>query len=276
MSIYTPPNCFTLDKSTTRPQIRLGIQGYSGTGKTFGALSFPNPIVLNLDRGLGCHAGRTDVIEVPFYKKEFSGNSLGELKDRLMEWINKEAKKLSPEQTLVFDGCTSLQNAYHAWFKANQHLFLTKAGKVDDFAEWREKKNYYAEIMETFKMLSCDVIFIAHETAQKDKDGGYTGKIRPLLTGQFGDEIVNHFSDWLRQLSNEKPTDFSLIKEESLKKWEMTIKEFKEFCDNISNNSIYYWQTSSDNIFDGKVSSLVNCPMFVPANYSTFQKYSRK
>ena len=275
--LYIPPNCRPLSTVTAKQQIRLGLQGYSGVGKTWSALTFPNPIVLNLDRGLGAHVGRSDVYEIPFYLPQFAGTHPSQLKDKLMVWLTSEGRKISSGQTLVFDGCTSLQNAYHMWFKTNQNMFLTKSGKVDDFAEWREKKNYYAEIFELFKTLSCDVIFIAHESAQKDKDGGYTGKIRPLLTGQFNDEMINHCTDWFRCHSTDKPTDYNALKPESLANWNMKLpSEFKAMCDEFPRNTIYYWQLESDSIFDGKASSLVNFPRFIPSGYKHFLKYARK
>src|ERR1017187_902817 len=97
--IYTPPNCTTLEK-VTKQQIRLGVQGYPGSGKTFAALTFPNPIVLNLDRGLGAHQGRSDVIEIPFYQKAFSGGK-ETCKDKLVEWLEREGPKLTDQQTLI-------------------------------------------------------------------------------------------------------------------------------------------------------------------------------
>lgn len=273
--LYKPAGCVSLDTLKDKPQIRLGIQGYGGTGKTWAALTFPNPIVLNLDRGLGAHVGRSDVIEIPFYRSEFSGTA-NQLKDKLMLWLEKEARKLTPAQTLVFDGCTSLQNAYHKWFADNQMSFLTKAGKVDDFAEWAVKRKYYAEVMELFKTLHCNVVFIAHEAEKKDKDGAYTGKIRPLLSGSFNDELLNHFSDWFRQVAGEKPNLAEPIKEATLQAFGMTEKEFKDMCSTFPRNTIYYWQTEGDSIFDGKCSSLVNFPRFLKADYSSFLKHTRK
>ena len=279
--LYKPPGSVTLDQLKDKPQIRLGIQGYGGTGKTWSALTFPNPIVLNLDRGLGAHIGRSDVIEIPFYKKEFSGVG-NELKDRLMTWLDKEARKLNPEQTLVFDGCTSLQNAYHRWFEDNKMSFLTKGGKVDDFAEYMVKKKYFAEIFELFKVLQCNVIFISHEAAQRDKSttpgqpGEYTGKIRPLLTGQFNDELLSHMTDWFRQHANDKPDLTIDIKPATLQAFGMTQKEFIEMCNSFPRNTLYYWQSDCDSTFDGKCSSLVNFPRYLKADYSSFLKYTRK
>ena len=119
--------------------MRVGIQGFGGTGKTWAALTFPNPIVLNLDRGLGAHIGRSDVLEIPFYSQTFCKSMLpkyaySDLKEIILLWLRSEGMKLSPEQTLIFDSNTSLQNAYHSWFKANElQLALSKNGQIDSF-----------------------------------------------------------------------------------------------------------------------------------------------
>jgi len=279
-NIYTPPNCTTLAQSKTQPQIRLGIQGFPGTGKTWSALTFPNPIVLNLDRGLGAHTDRSDVIEIPFYLTSFSGSRV-DLKDRLVDWLEKEGRKLTSDQTLVFDGCSSLEISYHTWFAANQHNFLTKQGKVDDFAEYQIKKKYFGELHELFKSLSCNLVFIAHESERADKPttvgqpGEYTGKIRPLLTGAYGDIIVRDYTDWYRQHAADKPKDYNALTPEALFNWSMSKDEFKAMCATYPRNTIYYWQLEGDNRFDGKC-SLVNFPRYIPANYDSFKKYMRQ
>lgn len=277
--IYTPPNVFSLENVTSQ-QIRLGIQGFPGTGKTWAALTFPNPIVLNLDRGLGAHVGRKDVLEIPFYRSDFCGKR-SELKDRLVLWLEKEGKKLTAAQTLVFDGCTSLEIAYHQWFAANQMSFLTKTGKVDDFAEWQVKKKYFGELHELFKELACNVVFISHEAERADKPttvgqpGAYTGKIRPLLTGAYGDIICRDYTDWFRQHASDKPTEDKLTPE-FLANWKMTKAEFQNLMTKYPRNTFYFWQTEGSDLFDGKCSSLVNYPRFMPAEYGSFEKYKRK
>jgi len=273
---YIPPNTNNLSKTKDLPQIRLGLQGYPGTGKTWAALTFPNPLVLNLDRGLGAHIGR-DINEIPFYDATFCKSVKNpylptDLKDVLMMWIEKEGKKLEPDQTLIIDGLTGIQNAYHKWYTVNQ--VYTKAGKVDDFAEWNLKKVFMSEFFEATKFLKCHVVVIAHEADKKEKDGGYAGKVRPLLTGQFGDELVSHFTDWFRAHSNDKPT--AEVPEQKLKDFGMTKDEYKKFCDSFPRNTIYYWQTEGDSVFDGKCSSLTLFPKFIPANYSSFDKFRRK
>jgi hypothetical protein len=282
--LYIPPGCFTMKDSPVDQQIRLGIQGYGNTGKTYAGLTFPNVVALDLDRGMGAHVGRTDVIQVPIYdlgycKTIIPSATPADTKDVLMMWLEKHARKMSPNQTLLMDGNTGIQNAYHRWFENNKSLFLTKGGEVDGFAEWKVKRQYYSEIMELLKTLRCHVVFICHEIDQKDKNGvagpTYSGKVRPLLTGAFGDELSTHFTDWFRQHCNDKPT-LESMDEARLKLWGLSKVEFKAMMDSFEGNSIYYWQTEGDAIFDAKRSSLVKAPRFIPARYESFLKYRRK
>lgn len=282
MSIYIPPNCNTLDTLSSPPQVRLGIQGFPGSGKTFASLSFKNPIVINLDRGLGAHEGRKDVIEIPFYKQSFSGQP-HEAKDKLIQWLDKESKNITEEQTLVVDSCSAIEVAYHSWFEKNKlNVALGGSGKVNDFVEWQLKERYFGEIFATFKTLRCDVIWITHESERRDKSttigipGEYTGKIRPLMTGKVADTMNKDFTDWFRQMSAEKPKDLNAVSDEVLKNWGMNKAEFKDMANSFPRDTIYFWQTSGDNTFDAKAGSMVNFPKFIPANYSSFQKYRRK
>lgn len=279
MSIYTPPNCFPLSSNKIKQQIRLGIQGFPGSGKTFASLTFPNPIVLNLDRGLAAHQHRDDVLEVALY----SGDKTT-IKDRIVAWLDTEAVKLSPEQTLVIDSCTAIESSYHVWFKKNEmNLAISSTGKVNDFIEWQLKEKYFNEIFTTLKTLKCDVVWLTHESEKRDKPttvgqpGEYTGKIRPVMTGKVADIMNKDFTDWFRQLSAQKPTDFKSVSEEGLKAWGMkTIDEFKSMCDMFPGSVLYYWQTQGDNVFDAKSGSMTNPPKFIPADFSSFSKYMRK
>lgn len=278
--LYLPPGCQPLSAIKSLPQIRVGLQGYGGTGKTFAALTFPNPIVVNLDRGLGAHVGREDVIEVPLYDAAYCKTidpnfEPSRKKDLLLTWLEKHGSKLTAEQTLVWDGNTPTQNAYHVWYEANKHRFLTNQGKINEFAEWNQKIPYYSTMFDMFKSLPCHVVFICHEVDKKE-GGKYAGKVRPLLTGQMGDELVSHFTDFFRQHVSSKPKDVNAVPDDTLKLWGMNRTEFKAMLDSFKGESVYYWQTQSDDIFDGKTSSMVNPPRFVPATYESFVKYRRK
>ena len=283
MELYVPSGSRKLSDVKSIPQIRLGIQGFPGSGKTWSGLTFPNPVVANCDRGLGAHFGRADVTEIPFYDPEFCKSQMAVkganyfphmLKDIITRWLEKEAPLLTPDQTLVWDGNTGMQNAYHRWYEKNK--VITSDGSHDSRAEWGLKKKYYAEVIEMLKALRCHVVFIAHEAEKKEKDGEYRGKVRPLLSGSFGDELVGHFTDWFRQIAVDKPTSIDAVTPVELLKFGMDKATYKAFVESFPRNTMYYWQTESDNVYDGKCSSLTNFPRFVPANYETFIKYRRK
>jgi hypothetical protein len=277
--MYIPPDCESLDKMGMQ-QIRLGIQGPPGTGKTWAALTFPNPIAANPDRGLGAHAGRADVIEIPFWRDDFCDKYAPRQnktmppnrRDAIRNWLYKEGKKLEASQTLVFDGLTGLQNA----FATQQELepVYTKTGKIDDFAFWNLKVKYFGEICELFKTLQCHVVFICHETPDRNKEGELNGKLRPLLTGQFADQLASHFTDWFRAHAFAKPTDYTKVKSEQ---WGMNLSEFQSMCESFTQcNTIYAWQTQSDDLANCKASSLVGAPRFIRADYTTFTKHMRR
>lgn len=280
--LYIPPNSISLDK-LEMPQIRLGLQGFPKTGKTWSALTFPNPIVADLDRGLGAHRGRTDVIQVPLYDPEFGKKYYttdpSNVKEVSMAWLLKEGKNLKANQTLIWDGLSGLESAYHSDWKKNP-VTSTRSGQVDAFAEWANKLVYFGELCDELIKLKCGVILISHEAEKKDKSGEYTGKIRPLINGSFGDKIVGKFTDWFRQHAANKP-DFTKDLSEMTRKnitnnWGMTVEQFKAMCDTFPRNTIYYWQLENDDNFDGGCSSLVNFPRYIPANYESFCKYMRK
>ncbi len=282
-NVFIPTNAVRLDTDQSKQQIRLGIQGFPNTGKTWAALTFPNPIVLNLDRGLGAHQGREDVHEIPFYKQEVGGRR-DEVKDKLIVWLDTVATKFTNEQTLIIDSCSAIEQAYHAWFRKNEaNLALGENGSFNKFIQWSLKESFFGEIFSTLKVLKCDIIFITHEAEMRDKPstpgqlGQYTGKIRPLMTGKVTDTMCKDFTDWFRMICASKPADFTKLDPIKIQHdWKLSIPEFKAMCDTFPNDTLYYWQTLGDDIFDAKVSSLVDFPKYLPANYSSFKQYMRK
>lgn len=278
--LYIPPGCETLDKAKTDPQIRLGLQGMPGCGKTWLALTFPNPIVANFDRGLIGHRGRSDVIEVPFYDGKFVDSIVKRdglqgppnRKDALSIWLSKEATKLSAQQTLVLDSNKQIQNEYHVWYKMNP--VISKSGKENDFAEWNLKINYFNDLGTSLKELKCNVIYICHETPDRDKEGNLTGMNRPLVSGQIGDAIASDYTDWYRVIAVAKPADEEMATRFK-KKFMVNDSQLLEWKKSTPNDTIYMCQTQSDDICKCKT-SLVNVPKFILASHESISKYMRK
>jgi hypothetical protein len=278
--LYIPQGAETLEHLVL-PQFRIGIQGPAGEGKTHSSLTFPNPVLCNFNRGHGAHIGRKDVLDVPFYNDSFVDKQFpkktgfpSNRKDAFLSWSKKEAPKLTPLQTLVIDSGTDVEKAFHTQ-EALEPSYSDK-GKLDKFAVWRNKINYFNDISTALKNLECSLIWISHETKDRNDDGELNGKIKPLLSGQSGDTLLNEFTDWFRQMSGDKKV-VDKITPEILKLWGFkTVKEYQDMQDLFDGNSIYFWQTESSDTVTCKRSSFINMPRFVPAYYSVLCKYLRQ
>jgi len=284
IDIYIPKSALPLSDETAKQQIRLGIQGAGGSGKNWSILGtpdgkqkgFPNCMVLNLDRGLASHIGCAGIYQIPFYKM----SKLENRKDDLTIWFNNEAPRLTENQTLVIDSLSDMETIYHSWWdKFGKPASITQDGNFNKFEEWNIKDKWFSEIHSIIKNLRCDVITLTHETEKADKPtspgqpGLYTGKIRPLLTGKFGDKLVKEYTMWFRQFSARKNLE---PKDETLRDFRMTKSEFIECQKMFTGETFYYWQTCGDDNFDAKASGLQNIPTKIPATYETFLKYTKQ
>lgn len=281
--MYKPNGAISLDNQIA--QIRLGIQSPPGEGKTMSASTFPFPVYANFNRGLGALTGRSDILEIPFWNDDFvdalvkrtpptgTDKNPPNKRDALLKWIRTEGKKLEKDQTLVIDAGSDVETAFDTQEKLEP--VFTDAMKIDTFAFWRHKIEYFGELHDELTSLACGVIWISHETVDRDKKGELNGKVRPLLTGQYGDKIVGKYTDWFRQhCGDKKPLD--KVTPETLKLWGFkSTSEYKEMQDKFTGNSIYFWQTEGDDICSCKRSSLVNAPRYIPAYYEYFLKYSK-
>jgi hypothetical protein len=274
--LYIPNGAISLDK-IEHPQVRLGIQADSGEGKSWAAATFPNPTFYSMDRGLIGLLGRSDIYELPFYDAKFVDNLVrrksGEppnVRDAVYNHLRDEGPKFKPEQTAVLDALSDLEIAFDRQIKLEP--VYTDNGKIDKYADWRRKINYFDDLATLIKSLPCSVILICHEQVDRDSKGELNGKVKPMLTGQAGDKIRKNFTDWYRQIAaDKKPAD--KVTAESLKLWGFkTVSEYMAMQETFTGNTLYFWQTESDDIFSAK-RSLFNCPRFIPARYESYKKY---
>lgn len=283
--LYKPAGCTTLAETTQPLQIRLGIQSPPGLGKTFAALTFPNPCVLNYNKGLGAHAGRADVIDVPMWFPEFVDSLVKRSgtanppnrKDALTVWIAKHGVKLTPQQTLVVDSGTEVESAFHIQYKLEfGDGPVSNKGSFNKFHKWAIKEDWYRETIDGLKSLSCGLVYICHETVARNDEGDLTGGARPLLTGVAGDKLVGDFTDWFRMHAIAKPID-DTAKQKMINKFGISLSTADEWIASTprEHGTIYLWQTQADEFFKCKTSSLFNSPKFVIANYATFARYKR-
>lgn len=283
--IYRPPGCPRLSDIPPE-QIRVGIQGPPFEGKTTASLTFPNPIILSIDRKVSAHTHRDDVILIPFHDVKFVNsvvpkdgmNAPVNRKEALIKWLSTEGTRLSRQQTLILDGSTGIEEEYHIWYKFHeQELALSKTGQIDSFVEWNLKKKYFEELHLCLKSVPANVVYICHETADRDKKGELNGKVRPLLTGQSGDKLGGNLTDLFRAMAVSKPRDKE--QGDKLMKWAgidaTTLAEWVASTPPVC-QTIYLWQTQADELCDCGTSSMLNAPKYVLAHYNSFLKYGKK
>lgn len=257
----------------TQP-IRLGLQGPPGSGKTWAALTFPNPIIWNLDNKLVGYKNKypdsniqvvnptkkliVDQLKVSNmgFNKPNNPNAEINIRDGFKKWIDLFGPQLTNNMTLVIDSWTSLQNWFGIQTQKPHEKSITKQGEEDRFYFWKFKLNYSVEITEQLKTLQCNVVVICHETIERDEEGRATGKLRPLMSGQFADQLAGQMTDFYRQIPMPK-LDHRTGKPNLIENGE-PIKEDIE----------YVWQTQSDNMFIA-CRSIDNLPKFIRANYSS-------
>lgn len=146
------------------------IYGQPGVGKTTAALSMPNPILIDCERGIGRVNGalRTDFVELEsideFNIADLAGydtvvfDTLGVL----LELFDKKVKDMNPK-LVKSDGALSLQG-----YGARKLLF----------------KQFIADLRASGK----NVLFLAHVAEQKDGD---ISKFRPYATGSSINDLEN-------------------------------------------------------------------------------------
>lgn len=291
-TLFKPTGATNLSEVGYSTQLRIGIQGLPKTAKTYAALTFPNPIVLSYDRGLIAHIGR-DIIEVPMYDnawvEQLSSRGTPEYMDvrsqerkprpydrkgALLKFLYGDATKLTKEQTLIIDGGTGIQSAFHIGYWTNPAI--DKDGKIKPYEEYNRKIAYFTEMALCFKALACNVVYICHESQDRNDKGDLNGRIRPLLSGAFQDELQSHFTDWFRARVVEKPADKPEAIKEFKAKYLLTDNLYKEWIESTDkeHRAIYLWQTYSDEICNCGT-SLKNVPKFIPSNYNSIKKYQR-
>lgn len=166
------------------------IYGQPGVGKTTAALSMPNPILIDCERGIGRVNGalRKDFAEL----NSIDELNLAELKDYdtivfdtlgvLLELFDKKVVEMNPK-LIKSDGALSLQG-----YGARKLLF----------------KKFISELRASGK----NVLFLAHVAEQKDGD---ISKYRPYATGSSVNDLENDldFMGYMEMRGGKRSISFS-------------------------------------------------------------------
>lgn len=181
---------------------RVALQGPPMSGKTWSALSFPNPIVLSIDNKVPrMHPLVIEgkIPELPFWSEEFLEKECLVAKPRkgpraihsgLYRWLEKNGPKFSSNQTLILDSLTFIGNNFDTFVDDNP-------SSADARVDWGNKNKYMIRLHRLIRALPCNWISILHEQPEYDNDGKVVG-IKPMLTGSFKDQLAGSYTEWWR------------------------------------------------------------------------------
>jgi len=255
-------------KDRTYPQICLGLQGAPGTGKTYSALTFPNPIVLDIDNGLTKFGG-SDLNSIPIHSFEwccdycdgkFKPRKDGQTPDRMSiieHFLMQDALRMTGEQTIIIDSWSSLQDAFdqEQLLPHRRATRMSRAGEEDKFKFWDEKIKYSKRILSILRSLNCHSIVAFHELQVRHPDTGVLlDKVAPLMQGKFVAELKRFFTDWFRNVAVEK----------------------RDQHKNVVSTE-YFWQVRPDNQCDTKTRLTIPDGVYrEEPHFKTFAKFGYK
>lgn len=142
-------------------KLKIFLYGNTGSGKTTFALQFPNPCVIDLERG-------TDLYGDKFNFEKMTPNTFSQTWQAVI-WLMQNRH---PYQTLVVDPVTMVYEQLQD--KNNNHAKMKNKDHIDyDFGpkEWMKIKAEWKDFIRDIIALPMHVIFIAREKAKYDKKG---------------------------------------------------------------------------------------------------------
>ena len=222
---------------------RIAIIGAPETGKTTSCLTFPNRIWANFDNKL-C-AGEQ---EIPFWNSAFCDSLVtrtavgtpANKRDAFNKWLKLHGTKLTPEDTFIVDSSTILEGSCDQQTMLEEQLSTgDKNFDMRKFYGW--KLHYAVGRMDLLKSLNCRLVITFHETQERDKEGNLTGRIKPLQTGSFQNELLGHFTDVWRMLARPSKRN---------EKGELVLDRFSKPI----RDDGYYWQIAGNE----KINCLTN------------------
>jgi len=202
--LFIPPGSIT----STSIDTRIAIIGAPGSGKTTSCLTFPNRIWADFDHKLPANE-----TSMPFWNSDFCDKlatrtfkTIVNRRDAFKFWLRDNHAEFHEDQTFILDSWTLLMNAFEVQTSAEDEL-LDQNDKSNKYYLHKQRLLYCRQIFECLKAMRCIVVVTFHEAADRDKDGELNGKVRPLMDGQFKDQIFGQFTDVWRQRANIYETD---------------------------------------------------------------------
>lgn len=225
-------------------QIRLMLTGISGSGKSTAAATFPNPVFCNFDRTLKSVAAQENIQMLPFFDISFCRESYRSviIHDAFMNFLKSDAKSLEPDQTLIIDSLTTLQEFFHRYHEA------TKEAQDNKYHIWTEKGKYLRDIHGSISQLRCHIVTILHEIPVKD-EGEITDKMKIAVSGYYGMLISKNYTDSFRQCIR-KGVDLATKKTVDMYSWQVKSSDRYEFVKSRKKSSQEFIPASYESLLE--------------------------
>ncbi len=214
-SVFTP-----IAQAQKRLGAKVLLWGPAGVGKSFGALSFPEPIkVLSTEYGvsqLGHHFPGKDIeilecaeaytdppvdaagkeIETPFVTDPLKSLELLDM--------GVQACRDMTEGTIIIDSVTDVWSWLGAWIKLTAVMHQSKSSGKDYMmrTDWQEANAKYKVILMRLLSRPCNVVFTARSGVVYDGTGNVTAETKPKCQQE-----TPYFMDLVIQMSEAPKVD---------------------------------------------------------------------
>jgi len=157
---------------TITPMLKVLLYGQPGIGKTTLALSFPDPLLIDCDRG-------THRVKPEHMKDTVEVNSWSDVDEVLNE-------DLRPYKTIVFDtGGKLIDYMTDHLIKVNPKFAQTDG--TFSLKGYGARKVMFQTLLSRLHIMGKHVVFVAHEKEEKDGDNRF---IRPEIGGSSGNDLI--------------------------------------------------------------------------------------
>ena len=255
--IYMPEGITRTSQTKASNTKRVLLVGAAGSGKSWSAVTFPNPFILDYDNNLQhSHFRNLDIPTIPCYNTRTTSEiKIGprkyvDAREWIIQWLAQEGNKFTERQTIILDSLTGLSDIVRIAYE--KEIPTSKSGADDKFWFWRMWAAYFRELFSALRDLPCNVVVIMHENEMRDAETNRVASVKPLLQGQeFSPRIPSFFTDVYRQLAIPKESNIQLKP-------------------GTKSAMQYWWQIKSDRKFDAARTTIVTDDMLVPATYESF------
>lgn len=196
-------------RTTTQQKVFAMIYGDPVTGKTSGARTFPNPVIVDFDNNLP--AGVANVI--PMWDEAFVDKIKPRLvpkvadRCRALELVLADLARTMPEgSTVIVDSLTRIEHWYNLQ-ERHEPQPKAKGNENDTRQMFRNRLDYFLGLFTAFTAAKCHVIFISHIQRARDDDGDLTQQLKPALMGQIGDKMPGFFPTVLQAVRQVDPAN---------------------------------------------------------------------